>query len=133
MAEGILRHVAGDLFEVASAGSRPAGYVHPLAIEVMGEIGIDLSSHQSKPLEPFLGQRIDTVITVCDKANEACPVFPGLAHRHHWSFEDPAKAAGSEEAVRAVFRHVRDRIVRVFTAFAAGYRQGLESATEALS
>ena len=81
MAEGILRHVAGDLFEVFSAGSKPAGYVHPLAIEVLNEIGIDISGHRSKHLDEFLNAGIETVITVCDHANESCPIFPGKVRR----------------------------------------------------
>jgi arsenate reductase len=127
MAEGILRAAAGNCFEVHSAGSHPAGYVHPRAIEVMREIGIDISSHHSKPLEPFLEEDIDTVITVCDNANEACPVFPGEVNRYHWSFEDPAHATGSDEAVLNQFRTIRDQIKLVFEAFAAGYQQGQKS------
>lgn len=127
MAEGILRQAAGDLVEVVSAGSRPAGYVHPEAIAVMKEIGIDLSGHRSKPLEEFLDARIDTVITVCGKADQACPMFPGQAHRYHWGFDDPAGAEGTEEAVREEFRRVREEIRLVFEAYAAGLRQGSHS------
>jgi arsenate reductase len=122
LAEGVLRAAAGDLVEVASAGSRPAGYVHPLAIGVMSEIGIDLSDHRSKPLAEFLDQRIETVITVCGHADQACPVFPGPVNRYHWGFDDPAQATGTEEEKRAVFRRVRDEIRRVFEAYAAGRR-----------
>ncbi|MFW6353014.1 MAG: arsenate reductase ArsC [Verrucomicrobiota bacterium] len=125
MAEGILRHAAGDLFEVHSAGSKPAGYVHPLAIEALGEIGIDVSAHTSKHLDQFLDAGIDTVITVCDHANEACPVFPGTVNRHHWGFEDPPHAARPGESEIEAFRRIRDQIRNTFEAFAVGYRQAL--------
>ena len=127
MAEGILRAAAGDLFEIYSAGSNPAGYVHPKAIEVMGEIGIDLSSHTSKSLEQYLEVGIHTVITVCGNANEACPVFPGMVQRYHWGFEDPAHATGTEEEILEECRSIRDQIKLVFEAFASGYRQGQSS------
>jgi arsenate reductase len=123
MAEGVLRQVAGDLFDVHSAGSKPAGYVHPKAIEVMREIGIDISGHASKHLNVFLDRKIDTVITVCGKADQACPAFPGQVNRYHWGFDDPAAVSGNEEEVLAVFRRVRDEIMRVFAAYAAGYRE----------
>lgn len=123
MAEGVLRAVAGDLFEVFSAGSQPAGYVHPKAIAALGEIGIDISGHTSKHLGPFLDAGIDTVVTVCDHANEACPVFPGNVARHHWGFEDPPRAVRPGETEIAAFRRIRDEIRKVFEAFAAGYRQ----------
>jgi len=122
IAEGILKNAAGDMLEVHSAGSNPAGYVHPLAIQVMKEIGIDISNHRSKHLKEFLNTQIETVITVCDNANENCPFFPGQVNRHHWSFEDPAKATGSEAEKLAVFRRVRDQIKMVFEAYAAGRR-----------
>ncbi len=120
LAEGILRAAAGDKLRVASAGSKPAGYVHPLAIQVMKEIGIDISQHQSKHLNEFLNQPVETVITVCGNADQACPVFPGQVNRHHWGFDDPAHATGSEEEKLLVFRRVRDEIRRVFQAYAAG-------------
>lgn len=123
LAEGILRQAAGDLFDVHSAGSKPAGYVHPMAIAVMKEIGIDISGHASKHLSGFLGQKIDTVITVCGNADQACPMFPGQVHRHHWGFSDPAQAKGTEAEVLDVFRGVRDQIRLVFEAYAAGYRE----------
>src|SRR5262245_56171541 len=97
MAEGVLRAAAQDRFRVASAGSKPAGFVHPLAIKAMAEIGIDLSGHSSKPLDTFLQQKVETVITVCGQAEQVCPMFPGQARRHHWGFDDPAHATGSEE------------------------------------
>ncbi len=109
MAEGLLRHLAGDRFEVVSAGTE-ATHVRPQAIEVMGEIGIDISHQESKTLERYLGEPFDYVITVCDDANEACPVFPGAKSRLHWSLEDPASATGTEEERLEVFRSVRDEI-----------------------
>ena len=109
MAEGLLRHLAGDCFEVHSAGTE-ATHVRPLAIRAMDEIGIDISGQESKTLERYLEESFDYVITVCDDANEACPFFPGAANRLHWSFEDPSRARGSEEEQLAVFRSVRGRI-----------------------
>ena len=109
MAEGLLRQLAGDRFEVMSAGTE-ATHVRPLAIRAMDEIGVDISSQESKTLERYLHEPFDYVITVCDDANEACPFFPGAANRLHWSFEDPSRARGSEEERLAVFRSVRDRI-----------------------
>jgi arsenate reductase (thioredoxin) len=120
LAEGILRRALGDGFTVASAGSKPAGYVHPLAIKAMAEIGLDISAHHSKHLNEFLDQDIETVITVCGNADQACPMFPGQLNRHHWGFDDPAHATGSEEEQMQVFRRVRDEILRVFEAYAAG-------------
>ena len=125
MAEGILRAAAGDLVEVHSAGSMPAGYVHPLAIEALAEIGIDISSHTSKHMNDFLDRQIDTVITVCGNADQACPMFPGQVHRHHWGFDDPAHATGTDDEIMAQFRRVRDQIKRVFEAYAAGIREGM--------
>jgi len=124
LAEGILRAAAGDLINVQSAGSKPAGYVHPKAIAAMSEIGIDIASHRSKHMNEFLQQPVHTVITVCGNADQACPVFPGQVHRHHWGFDDPAHATGSDEEVMAVFRRVRDEIRRVFEAYAAGWKAG---------
>ena len=123
LAEGILRAAASDLFEVASAGSKPAGYVHPKAVAVMQEIGIDLSAHTSKHMNEFLHRQVDTVITVCGNADQACPIYPGQVNRYHWPFEDPAHAQGSDDAVLLVFRSVRDQIRLVFEAYASGYRQ----------
>ncbi len=122
MAEGILRHAAGDLLDVRSAGSRPAGRVHPLAVRAMAEIGIDISGHRSRHLGEFLQQNVETVITVCGDADRACPLFPGQVNRHHWGFDDPARAEGDEEQQMQVFRRVRDEIRRVFEAYAAGRR-----------
>lgn len=120
LAEGLLRRALGDDFAVASAGSNPAGYVHPLAIKAMAEIGIDIAAHRSKHLNEFLDQQVETVITVCGNADQACPLFPGQMNRHHWGFDDPAHATGSEEEQMQVFRRVRDEIARVFQAYAAG-------------
>ena len=120
LAEGILRAALGEGYRVASAGSKPAGYVHPLAVAVMREIGLDLSGHRSKHLEEFLAESVETVITVCGHADQVCPMFPGQVNRHHFPFDDPAHAPGSEEEQRAVFRRVRDEIQRVFAAYAAG-------------
>ncbi len=122
LAEGILRAAVGEAAEVASAGSDPAGYVHPMAGEVMKEIEIDISPHTSKHLDKFLQREVHTVITVCGNADQACPIFPGQAEKHHWPFDDPAKATGSEEEIRAVFRRVRDEIRAKFEAYAAEIR-----------
>lgn len=109
MAEGILRHLMGDRFEVKSAGTRPS-VVNPVAIKVMAEIGIDISGHRSKSVEEFQGMIFDFVITTCDAARETCPVFPGRARRLHWSLNDPAEARGSEDETLSSFRKVRDEI-----------------------
>ena len=109
MAEGLLRQLAPERFEVESAGTE-ATRVHPLAIEAMREIGVDISGHRSKTLDGFVGQPWDYVITVCDQANERCPLFPGRAQRIHWSFEDPSAATGTDAERLAVFRRVRDAI-----------------------
>jgi arsenate reductase len=103
MAEGLLRHLAGDRFEVASAGTAPAG-VNPSAIAAMGELGIDISGQRSKHVDELSSRRFDLAVTVCDRAREACPVLPGAVRMLHWSFDDPA-GQGPE-----VFRRVRDEI-----------------------
>jgi arsenate reductase len=109
MAEGLLRHEAGDRFEVFSAGTHPS-LVRPEAIAVMNEIGIDISGHRSKSVDEFTTQKLDTVITVCDNAKESCPVFPGGTRRLHWPFEDPALVQGTDEQRKDAFRKIRDRI-----------------------
>lgn len=109
MAEGLLRALAGDRFEVESAGTETTR-VHPLAIEAMREVGVDISGHSSKTLDAFQGERFDIVITVCDRANESCPIFPGGTRRLHWSFEDPSAATGTPEERLAAFRRIRDAI-----------------------
>ncbi len=126
LAEGLLRLVAGDLFDVQSAGSKPTGYVHPFAIRAMAEIGIDISAHRSKHMNDFLGQKVETVITVCGNADQACPIYPGQVNRHHWPFDDPAHATGTDDDKMAVFRRVREEIRVVFSAYADGRRDALK-------
>ena len=109
MAEGFLRAVAPERYEVASAGTEKTS-VHPLAIRAMAERGIDISRHTSKLYSDLQPARWDYLITVCDDANERCPFVPGAVTRLHWSFEDPSRATGSDEARLAVFRLVRDQI-----------------------
>ena len=108
MAEGLLRHLAGDRFEVASAGTDPQG-LNPGAVRAMQEIGIDIAHHQSRHVDQFAGQQFDYVITVCDRAKESCPIFPGTFSLH-WSFDDPASVVGTVEERQTVFRRVRDEI-----------------------
>lgn len=127
LAEGILLDAAGGFLDVQSAGSIPTGYVHPFAIKVMEEIGIDISNHHSKHLGEFLNRKVETVITVCGNADQACPMFPGQVNRHHWGFDDPAHAEGSDEERMNVFRRVRDEIRRVFTAYADGRKDQAKS------
>ena len=126
MAEGILREVAGDVLNVQSAGSAPTGSVHPLAILTLGEIGIDISRHTSKHMNEFLSGNVETVITVCDNADQACPSFPGQSYRHHWPFPDPAKVKGTEAEIRNVFDQVRDDIRRVFTDYGLSRINGIQ-------
>ncbi|MCQ3974585.1 MAG: arsenate reductase ArsC [Anaerolineae bacterium] len=115
MAEGLVNYFLGDEWEAYSAGTNPAGYVHPLAIQVMAEFDIDISRHRSKSVEEFRYIGPDVVITVCDDAAEDCPVWLGQGHKAHLSFPDPAKATGTQEEQLAVFRAVRDDIrQRVF-------------------
>ncbi|HKO59531.1 MAG TPA: arsenate reductase ArsC [Pyrinomonadaceae bacterium] len=117
MAEGLLRNDAGDRFEVSSAGVEPT-QVRPLAIKAMNEIGIDISSHRSKSVDEFNRQNFDYVITVCDNANQQCPMFPGTTKRIHWSIEDPAAAVGNEEEQLKVFQRVRDELREKLREFA---------------
>ena len=109
MAEGLLRHLAGDRFEAYSAGTE-ATHVRPFAIRAMAELGIDISGQESKTLDRYLGEPFDAVITVCDQANGACPIFHGARMRLHWSFPDPSRAMGTKEEQLAVYRAVRDAI-----------------------
>jgi arsenate reductase len=109
MAEGFLRALGGDRFDVTSAGTE-ATRVHPLAVRAMDEVAIDIRGHTSKTLDPFLEEKWDYVITVCDSANERCPVFPGRVTRLHWSFDDPSAATGTEHERLEVFRRVRNEI-----------------------
>ena len=118
MAEGLLRKDAGDSFEVVSAGVDPTN-VRSEAIEVMRQVGIDLNGHRSKSLDEFEGKQFDFVITVCDNANELCPVFPGDIKRIHWSIEDPASAEGDPDTRLAVYRRVRDELRHRLRLFAA--------------
>jgi arsenate reductase len=118
MAEGLLRHDAGDRFEVESAGTKP-GIVRPEAIAAMHELGIDISGHRSKSVDEFLSQHFDFIVTVCDNANESCPIFPGTGTRLHHSFEDPPPASeGTERERMAIFRRVRDELRDYFREFA---------------
>jgi arsenate reductase len=119
MAEGLLRHDAGDRFEVESAGTKP-GKVRPEAIAVMGEIGIDISRHRSKHVDELARRSFDYVLTVCDNAKESCPIFPGATSRVHRSFEDPAAFDGTERERLVLFRRVRDEIRQYLREFAAG-------------
>jgi arsenate reductase len=119
MAEGFLRALAGDRFESASAGTE-AREVNPLAVRAMAEAGVDLGRHASKTLDRFVDEPWDYVITVCDSANEACPIFPGATTRLHWSFDDPSAARGSEAERLAVFRRVRDEIKAKLESWLAG-------------
>lgn len=119
MAEGLLRDRSGGRFEVESAGTEETR-VHPLAIEAMREIGIDIAAQQSKTLDRFVGEPWDFVITVCDRANESCPFFPGAAAKLHWSFDDPSAATGSDAQRLAEFRRVRDEIDAAIGEFLEG-------------
>jgi len=113
LAEGLLESIAGDAYSSLSAGTRPAGYVHPLAVRVMGELGIDISGHSSKSIESFLppvGDPPDLVVSVCAGAEKECPPFPADVRRIHWLFEDPAKVSGGSDEQLAVFRRIRDEI-----------------------
>ena len=121
MAEGLLRNLGGGDCEVHSAGSRPEGFVSPLAIEAMSEIGIDISAHRSKSISEFDGQQFDTVITVCDSANEECPVFAGAPRRIHWSIWDLGAATGSYDEKLAAFRRVRDELASRLRSFLAAF------------
>jgi arsenate reductase len=118
MAEGLLRHDAGDRFEVFSAGTKPS-HVRPEAVTVMRDLGIDVSGHRSKSVDEFADQNFDYVLTVCDSAKESCPVFPGKAVSLHHNFEDPAALAGPEEARLNLFRRVRDELRAYLRTFAA--------------
>ena len=116
MAEGILRHLGGDRFEVKSAGSCPCG-VNPDAIKVLSEIGIDISSQYSKDIQEFVDEEFDYVITVCDKANQTCPAFAGKYQRIHWPLEDPGNAGGSNEDILKAFRETRNKLKKLISEF----------------
>ena len=123
MAEGFLRHIGGERFDVHSAGT-VATAVRPMAVQVMSEAGVHISAQTSKALKPYLHEPWDFVITVCDDANEACPVFPGGKSRLHWSFPDPSKASGTDEEKLAVYRNVRGQIAQRVRDFAASTSSG---------
>ncbi|QDU64550.1 Arsenate-mycothiol transferase ArsC2 [Planctomycetes bacterium Pan216] len=110
MAEGLWRERANEQWEALSAGSRPAGYVHPLAVKVMDEVGVDIRNQESKPISALAGKSFDLVVTVCDSAKETCPVMPGAKKWLHWSFTDPADAEGDDDTKLEAFREVRDQI-----------------------
>jgi arsenate reductase len=118
MAEGLLRQLGGESFDVSSAGIKPT-QVRTEAVQVMKEIGIDISQHFSKDVDRFVANDFDYVITVCDNANENCPVFPGRAKRIHWSFEDPAQVEGNETTRLSAFRIIRDEIKHHIETFIA--------------
>lgn len=124
MAEGLLRHGGGEAFEVASAGIEPS-FVRPEAIEAMREIGIDISSQRSKSIDEFTGQPFDYVITVCDNANQRCPMFPGPSRRIHWSIKDPAAIEGDNETRLAAFRLAREELRERLSGFIAVAQEGL--------
>jgi len=119
MAEGLWRKLGEGTWESFSAGSKPAGYVHPMAVDVMQEIGVDLNKNRSKHVNEFAGQPFDLVVTVCDSAKESCPIFSGAKRTLHWPFYDPAHATGSSEEVRNVFRRVRSEIADRIQAYLA--------------
>jgi len=119
MAEGLLRREGGSRFEVFSAGTKPS-VVRPEAIMAMQEIGVDISGQRSKSVDEFIGKALDFIITVCDSAREACPVFPGNAKRLHWAFDDPAAAEGSADVRMAAFRRIRDQIYSRIVVFLDG-------------
>lgn len=123
MAEALWPLLGGDAWEVNSAGTRPASHVHPLAIEAMAERGIDISSHRPKPLDSFVGEPFDLVVTVCSGADAVCPTFDGAKLRLHWPFDDPATAAGSDEQRMELCRRVRDEIEQTIKDWLATARQ----------
>ena len=129
MAEAFLQAAAKGRFQVASAGSKPAGYIHPVAVKVMREVGIDISANRSKHLSEFLDRPVETVITVCGNADEACPIFPGQMNRYYWGFADPVQAPGAEDEKLDAFRQIRDQIRTVFEAYAAGRGDALQTAS----
>lgn len=124
MAEAILEAAGEGALRAVSAGSKPSGRVHPLAIQVVSELGHDLSGARSKSMDEFLDQRVDVVITVCGRADQACPVFPGQMERMHWPFDDPDEFEGTDEEKIEGFRRVRDEIGEKFRAYAAEVKAG---------
>jgi arsenate reductase len=128
MAEAFLRRVAGEVIEVASAGSNPAGFIVPGAVETMAEIGIDIRGGESQHMNAYLDRDVAVVITVCGRADQACPTYPGQLQRYHWPFEDPIHATGSPDEVREAFRRTRDELERVFTAYGRGWVDAVAAA-----
>jgi len=124
MAEALLEEMIGHRYKVQSAGCSPSGYVHPFAIAVMSEIGLEIGDWRSKSHAEFLEREVHTVITVCGNADQCCPTFPGQVNRYHWPFDDPAEFEGDEETVKKEFRRVRDEIKLVMTAYVAGLHEG---------
>jgi arsenate reductase (thioredoxin) len=125
MAEGLLRHLGGGHFESLSAGTAPKKEVHPLAVRAMAELGIDIGAQRPKDLARYLSEKFDFIITVCDRARDACPVFPGDHEQIHWSFEDPAATTGTEDERLQTFRRIRSEIqqrVRLFVGAQTGTR-----------
>ena len=116
MAEGLLRHMAGNRFEAASAGTYPTG-LHPMAVKIMKEIGIDISTQQSKSVDSMISKNFDYIITVCDRARQSCPIFPASAVVLHWDLEDPAEVQGSEEVKRKAFLRVREQLTGLIKEF----------------
>jgi arsenate reductase len=130
IAEGWLRHRAGDQFEAFSAGTEPRSTINPLAIKVMDVVGVNIAAQHPKGLEPFVNEPWDFVITVCDRARESCPIFPRREEQIHWSFRDPAEATGDEDQRLQVFRQVRDEITRRIDLFVAAHpRRALEESS----
>ena len=123
MAEGYLKQKVGDLYDVQSAGAAPSGYVHPVAIEVMEEIGVDIKGHRSKSLDEFKELEIDTVITVCHNAESCCTPFKNEQNHYCWAFSDPADATGTAEEIRDEFRRVRDEICKTFDEYALSLKE----------
>lgn len=123
MAEAWFQYLTPDHIQVVSAGSVPTGYVHQSAIEVMKEVGIDISKNESKSIDPFLNHEFDFIITVCDDAAETCPTFPGPGERIHWSIEDPAEFRGSENEVKNAFRGTRDLLRQMVSEFLGRYQR----------
>ena len=117
MAEALFESLSNGAWQAESAGSKPSGYVHPLAIEAMRELSIDISDHKSKSLDQFQDEPFELVVTVCDNAKDACPVFPAAQQHQHWPFDDPADATGSDEAKMDVFRRVREEIRQRIAAY----------------
>ena len=124
ISEALLIDLARESLNVKSAGCSPSGYVHPMAIEVMSEIGLEIGDWRSKSHTEFLERDVHTVITVCGNADQCCPTFPGQVNRYHWPFDDPAEFTGTEQKVKAEFRRVRDEIKRVMMVYLAGLREG---------